>query len=149
MTHCPDTECTCFLYPSSSPISLKVPSLDLIPSQFSSPRFDFETHYYELNRSVRKVPSLSSLILKSFWCGAYHEKQEQTEQLMKGNQRWNCTNQFCTSISFPMCLHLYFNTLSQLNFREFIFTSKSFEIDLNKSKLKRRLLLLCSGTYRF
>lgn len=61
---------------SSSPFSLKVPSLDLIPPQSSSPRFDLETHYYELNRSVLKVPSLSRHILNSFWCGAYCEKQE-------------------------------------------------------------------------
>lgn len=43
-----------------------------------------------------------------------------------------------------MCLHLYFNILSQLNFREFIFTSKSFEMALNKCKLKGRLLWPCS-----
>lgn len=105
-------------------------------STILSPRFDFETHYYELNRPALKVPSLSRHILKSFLCGAYHEKQEETEQLMKRTQRLNCTNQFCASISFPVCLHLYFNTLSQFNFREFIFMSKSFEMDLNKSKLK-------------
>lgn len=61
---------------SSSPFSLKVPSLDLISPQSSSPRFDLETHYYELNRSVLKVPSLSRHILNSFWCGVYCEKQE-------------------------------------------------------------------------
>lgn len=65
--------CFCLL---SSPISQKVLSLDLILPQSSSPRFDFETHYYELNRSVLKVPSLSRYILKSFWYGAYHEKHE-------------------------------------------------------------------------
>ena len=54
---------------------------------------------------------------------------------MKGNQRQNCPNQFRTFISFPKCLHLYFNILSLLNFREFIFMSKFFEMDLNKSKL--------------
>lgn len=125
------------LSPCSSPRRWRVSSLDLlIPLPFSSSRFDFETHYYVLNKSVLKVPSLSRHILKSFLCGTYHEKQEETEQLMKGTQRPNCTNQFWASISFPMCLHLYFNTLSQLNFREFMFMSEPFEMDLNKSKLK-------------
>lgn len=31
-----------------------------------------------------------------------------------------------------MCLHLYFNTSPQLNFREFIFMSELFEMDLIK-----------------
>lgn len=68
--HCPHTECTWFLTRTSSPIRLRVPSLDsLIPPQFSSPQFDLETHYYELNRSVLKVPSMSGTFWKAFYMG--------------------------------------------------------------------------------
>lgn len=55
---------------------------------------------------------------------------------MKGMPRLSCTDQFYASVSVPMCLHLYFNTLSHFSFREYIFVSKSFEMDLNKSKLE-------------
>lgn len=101
--------------PYGSFIRLIISFLDaFIPPQISSTWFDFETHYFELNRSLLEVPSLSWYILQSFLSGAYHEKQRVDRTIHEENQRLNCTNQFCASISFSMCLHLYFNSLLSL-----------------------------------